>query len=118
VTAKINASAPTFANGTALTNYDNTQTPASGASDFSKVDLAFYYSDCGDATVDSPEQCDQGSGVNGTAASCCTSTCTFKTSGTVCRSSAGQCDVAESCTGGSGTCPANGFASSSTLCTG
>src|SRR5206468_222482 len=81
VTGKINASAPTFALQAALTAYDNTHTPASGASDFSKVDLAFYFSDCGDGVVDSPEQCDTGS-ANGTTAPCCTSTCTFKTNGT------------------------------------
>src|SRR5262249_53617529 len=32
--------------------------------------------------------------------------------------SAGQCDVAELCTGGSGTCPADGFASSTASCMG
>src|SRR5439155_45288 len=37
---------------------------------------------------------------------------------TVCRTSAGQCDVAENCTGTSGACPADGFASSATTCTG
>src|SRR5207253_1386647 len=42
----------------------------------------------------------------------------FKSSSTVCRASAGQCDVAETCTGTSGTCPADAFASSSTSCTG
>src|SRR5467141_3151944 len=81
VTAKINASAPTFALQAALTAYDNTHTPASGASDFSKVDLAFYFSDCGDGVVDSPEQCDTGA-LNGNPASCCTTSCTFKTNGT------------------------------------
>src|SRR5438093_11347664 len=35
-----------------------------------------------------------------------------------CRASAGQCDVAEFCTGSSGSCPADGFASSTTSCTG
>src|SRR5205814_10449224 len=34
------------------------------------------------------------------------------------RSSAGQCDVAETCPGTSGACPVDGFASSSTHCTG
>ena len=38
--------------------------------------------------------------------------------GTECRASAGACDVAESCTGSSATCPANGFQSSSTVCRG
>src|SRR5206468_5739551 len=42
----------------------------------------------------------------------------FAPATTVCRASAGQCDVAETCTGTSGTCPAVGFASASTSCTG
>src|SRR5262249_54715433 len=36
----------------------------------------------------------------------------------VCRSSAGQCDVAEQCTKSNRTCPADAFASSATNCTG
>src|SRR5207253_2303549 len=36
--------------------------------------------------------------------------------GAECRASAGVCDVAETCTGTSTTCPADGFASSSTQC--
>src|SRR5581483_3600094 len=89
--------------------------------DKSHVDLAFYTSSCGDGTPDtnfSREQCDQGSAVNGTAGSCCTSSCQFKGAGITCRASAGQCDVAETCTGSSATCPADGFASSATTCTG
>src|SRR5947209_9275222 len=100
VTGQINASAPTFGNQAALTAYDNTHTPASGASDFSKVDLAFYYSDCGDTVVDSPEQCDQGS-LNGNPASCCTTTCTFKTSGTACPDD-GHVGTEDLCPGSSG----------------
>src|SRR5439155_891758 len=42
----------------------------------------------------------------------------FSPASTVCRASAGQCDVAENCTGTSGACPADGFASASTSCTG
>src|SRR5207249_9833083 len=42
----------------------------------------------------------------------------FQPSTFTCRASAGQCDVAETCTGTSGACPADGFASSATLCTG
>src|SRR5581483_3007759 len=42
----------------------------------------------------------------------------FKPNTTVCRPSTGQCDVAESCTGSSGTCPVDAFKSSSTTCTG
>src|SRR5439155_3913162 len=42
----------------------------------------------------------------------------FKPSGTTCRASAGQCDVAESCTGSSGACPADAFQPSTTHCAG
>jgi hypothetical protein len=42
----------------------------------------------------------------------------FKPSTTVCRAAAGQCDVAESCTGTSGACPANGYAPKTTACVG
>src|SRR5207247_6248602 len=42
----------------------------------------------------------------------------FRAAGSTCRESAGQCDVAEACTGASGGSPADGFASSSTHCTG
>ena len=36
--------------------------------------------------------------------------------GTVCRTAAGVCDVAESCTGTSNACPADSFVSSATVC--
>src|SRR5207249_287085 len=39
---------------------------------------------CGDGFVDPSESCDQGA-ANGTSTSCCTSACTFKSSGTQCR---------------------------------
>src|SRR5262249_51111226 len=135
-----------FASGAALTRYDAAHTPATGNSDVSKVDLAFYYSDCGDGVVDSPEQCDTGVS-NGTAASCCTSTCTFKTNGTACTddgnvcttdrgngasapwqrapgnsgttcraAAAGGCDVAETCNGTSSTCPNDAFQPSTFTC--
>src|SRR2546422_8904122 len=42
----------------------------------------------------------------------------YKAASVTCRASAGQCDVAEMCTGTSGTCPADAFATSSTHCTG
>ena len=48
-----------------------------------------------------------------TRASTCSSASSF-----TCRSSAGQCDVAETCTGSSGTCPTDVFASTATTCTG
>src|SRR5438093_3222861 len=65
----------------------------------------------------------QGDTCDNDAADHCTGTSNvcvdvFQSSSFVCRTSAGQCDVAESCTGTSGACPADGFASSATSCTG
>ena len=71
---------------------------------------------CGDGVVNgSGEQCDQG-GANGSATSCCTSTCQFRGSGQTCRATAGVCDQAETCTGSSATCPADTFLPSTTSC--
>jgi hypothetical protein len=61
---------------------------------------------CGNGVVEGSEQCDGGA--------CCTSTCTFATS--VCRASAGPCDVAETCSGSSASCPADSVAPSSQVC--
>ena len=64
---------------------------------------------CGNGVVDASvgEQCDP-PGV------CCTSTCQFASSSTVCRGSGGVCDPQENCTGGSATCPAD--AKSTSVC--
>ena len=70
---------------------------------------------CGDSTVGAGEQCDSGA-ANGTASSCCSATCQFVTAATQCRSSAGACDVAETCTGASAACPADGFVAVATTC--
>ena len=83
--------------------------------DRSHVDLAFYTSSCGDSQVDGTESCDLG-GTNGSATACCTATCGFRASGQVCRTTAGVCDVQETCTGASATCPADGLASSTLQC--
>src|SRR6185436_10405279 len=42
----------------------------------------------------------------------------FRAAGYTCRASVGQCDVAETCSGSSSVCPANGYASTATSCTG
>lgn len=99
------ASDANFALGYALSGlFDPTHTTA-GVTDNSRIDLAFYYSDCGDGVVDSPEQCDQGA-ANGTATSCCTASCTYRSAGQTCRPGAGApCDMNEQCTGSSGLCP-------------
>ncbi|MCW5892535.1 MAG: hypothetical protein KIT14_18635 [bacterium] len=69
-----------------------------------------YTSLCGNGVIDNvgpvTEQCDQGP-ANGTSGSCCTATCQFRTAGQVCRAQAGVCDLQETCTGSSATCPAD-----------
>jgi len=68
---------------------------------------------CGDGILQPNEECDDGNTATG---DCCSPTCALVAAGTVCRASAGQCDVAESCTGTSGTCPADGFVVNGTSC--
>jgi RHS repeat-associated protein len=43
-------------------------------------------------------------------------TCSAVASGTICRASAGTCDVAETCNGTALTCPTDGFQPSTTVC--
>ncbi|MEO8602622.1 MAG: hypothetical protein ABI629_08605 [bacterium] len=112
VRADVQASDPIFPSLgiNAIPNvYDPTRTASgAGAQEMSKVDVAFYYSDCGDGVVDSPEQCDEGSGVNGSATSCCTATCTFRSAAAVCRPGAGApCDATETCSGSAADCPSD-----------
>src|SRR5205809_4900063 len=82
------------------------------------ADIATYKADanCGNGTVDAGEDCDQGAS-NGTAGSCCSAACRFVTSGTICRAAANECDLAESCTGSSATCPADTVKAAGTACT-
>ena len=70
---------------------------------------------CGDGTPDPGEQCDLGA-ANGDPSSCCTTLCEFRAVGLVCRPSAGDCDVAEACTGASATCPTDMFQPSNFQC--
>src|SRR5438876_6784753 len=63
---------------------------------------------CGDGTVQTGEQCDLGTALNGAAGSCCKNNCMFESSTKTCRAAAGECDLAENCTGSSATCPADG----------
>ncbi len=60
---------------------------------------------CGNGIVDSGEDCDGGA--------CCID-CTFATSTTTCRASAGACDLVEVCSGSSSSCPSD--AHSTNMC--
>ncbi|PYS45228.1 MAG: hypothetical protein DMG13_32550, partial [Acidobacteria bacterium] len=95
--------AATYRSTEANSSTDKTQGPV----------LLADYSICGNGALEAGEQCDDGNTHDG---DCCSSTCQYESSATVCRPSVGPCDVAETCTGTSATCPANGFASSATVC--
>ena len=70
---------------------------------------------CGDGSPTGSESCDLGS-ANGQLGSCCTSSCTFASAATTCRDSGGACDIAETCSGNSATCPADLLATSGMTC--
>jgi hypothetical protein len=70
---------------------------------------------CGDGVVDGIEVCDTGP-ANGTATSCCTNLCEYRVAGATCRPAGGPCDVAETCTGTSGDCPADVLRPSNFIC--
>jgi hypothetical protein len=58
---------------------------------------------CGDGIVQPGEDCDAGPNAGAT---CCDSHCHFLPAGTTCHPPAGVCDVAQTCDGASGACPA------------
>jgi hypothetical protein len=60
--------------------------------------------------------CDAQDVCSGTVGATAVCEARFAPSSTVCRMSAGVCDVVETCTGSSATCPADAFASSATVC--
>jgi len=70
---------------------------------------------CGNGVLNVGEQCDQ-AGSNGLATSCCTSLCTLRAMGDICRANAGTCDQLEFCDGANGACPADGYEPSFVVC--
>ncbi len=70
---------------------------------------------CGNGAVETGEQCDLGK-RNGEAGACCSTTCEFVAAGTLCRSSAGICDLDEACVGDNADCPADAFKPRGSVC--
>ncbi len=62
---------------------------------------------CGDGIIGGGEDCDEGAGVNGTAASCCNIDCTLKPASTVCTDTDGNVCTTAGCDGVSGACDQN-----------
>ncbi|MCX6709604.1 MAG: hypothetical protein NTV63_01450, partial [Candidatus Woesearchaeota archaeon] len=90
-------------------NYDNLNGSAiTHGSTFYCVGFNALTQNCGNGVVEGTEQCDGGL--------CCNTDCTFKTSATTCRISAGDCDVAEACTGSSAACPTDGVQPTTYVC--
>ena len=83
-------------NGTPGTNSPTNFAGASGS-----IDAAGGGGVCGDGTLDTGEDCDDGNGLGG---DCCSSTCSFETTGSVCNDS-NACTQNDSCNG-AGTCTA------------
>ncbi|MCP4907459.1 MAG: hypothetical protein GY910_20975, partial [bacterium] len=104
--------AEVVADGTAETATVTILNNGVGALAVMVLNHATTVAECGDGSVDVGEQCDDGNVTNG---DCCSSTCQFESAATVCRTSIGVCDVAETCDG-AGTCAPNGFASAATIC--
>lgn len=71
---------------------------------------------CGNGVVEIDENCDLGPAGNGAAGSCCSAYCLYEAPSTTCRAANGACDVAESCTGTSETCPPDQVKTSGVVC--
>src|SRR5262249_45013077 len=101
--APTDVNATTF--GAALSAKQTSNGNRTASVDSARITVSYFV--CGNGTVEGAEQCDLGA-ANGAPGSCCTASCTFATTATICRPAAGACDVAEACTGNSTTCPADG----------
>jgi hypothetical protein len=96
------AASPHFSGQACPAVYDPSHAGAGAGGERSRVDVAFYFSDCGDGVIDSPEVCDDGLD-NGTLDSCCSSSCTFRSNGAACTDDGVQCTF-DTCNGVSSVC--------------
>jgi hypothetical protein len=80
-----------------------------GAYELSLYNLVRVCANCGNGILSVGEECDP-------PGPCCTAECTLVPAGTMCRPTAGPCDVAERCTGVTPACPADAFVPAGTLC--
>jgi hypothetical protein len=71
--------------------------------------------ECDDPCCDAAT-CRPAAGAQCTKGECCTSTCQFKSPGTTCRGSSGQCDIEERCTGQSAECPSDVYIQDGSSC--
>jgi len=102
---------PEFRKVTVTGSYLADGSSAPSSHNWAAAIVTFPAAVCGNGTVEAAEQCDDGNVANG---DCCSSSCQFEAAGTVCRAAAGVCDLQETCTGSSGTCPAD--AKSTAVC--
>lgn len=73
---------------------------------------------CGNGVTDVGEQCDLGANNGGVGGTCCSSQCAFilQSLNYVCRASTDLCDVQETCSGTSASCPADSVQPNNTMC--
>ncbi|MCX6820892.1 MAG: DNRLRE domain-containing protein, partial [Candidatus Aenigmarchaeota archaeon] len=108
---KISLSAKVDETGSADRHEDFYSEEQSGTSQDPKLEVCYQAAptqSCGNGIKEGTEACDGGA--------CCNTDCTFKSSATECRASAGACDPAETCTGSSATCPTDDKAPVGTSC--
>lgn len=77
--------------------------------------MRLFLQECDDPCCNA-RTCRPRDGAQCTKGECCTNTCQFKAYGTRCRSSSGQCDIEEYCSGESSECPTDVYKQDGTSC--